>query len=100
MSTARCIARHEIRSAWRDGRFLAGAGVVQLLLSIALAADHHVRWREFFVARITRIPVFAFTPEPELLVRSRVWRSPAGLLIPLGVFVAAAAALIGRYRPV
>jgi hypothetical protein len=53
MSTALCMARHEIRSAWRDGRFLAGAGVVLLLLSIALAADHHVRWREFFVARIT-----------------------------------------------
>jgi hypothetical protein len=44
--------------------------------------------------------VFAFTPEPGLLVRSRVWRSLAGLLIPLGVFVAAAAALIARYRPV
>jgi ABC-2 type transport system permease protein len=38
MSTARCIARHEIRLAWRDGRFLAAAGVVLLLLSIALAA--------------------------------------------------------------
>jgi ABC-2 type transport system permease protein len=38
MSTALRIAGHEIRSAWRDGRFLAGAGVVLLLLGISFTA--------------------------------------------------------------
>jgi ABC-2 type transport system permease protein len=90
---------------------LAGSGEARYQDFVRQIADHHVRWREFFVARIMRqakltpedydrIPVFTYTPEPELLVRSRVWRSLAGLLIPLGVFVAAAAALIARYRPV
>jgi ABC-2 type transport system permease protein len=38
MNVVRRIAHHEMRSAWRDGRFLAAAGVVLLLLAVALVA--------------------------------------------------------------
>lgn len=38
MSPALRIARHEMRLAWRDGRFLAAAGVVLLLIAVALLA--------------------------------------------------------------
>jgi ABC-2 type transport system permease protein len=90
---------------------LAGSGEARYQDFVQQIAEHHARWREFFVARIMRqakvtpadydrIPVFEYTPEPEQRVRSRVWRSLAGLLVPLAVVVAAAAALIARYRPV
>jgi ABC-2 type transport system permease protein len=38
VTVVRRIAQHEMRSAWRDGRFLGAAAVVLLLLAVALAA--------------------------------------------------------------